>query len=349
MLICNSMPISISIKSSIAGILDSTGIIQRRMNKLSRNHFLILMYHRVIPKKDVASGIQAGMYVDPLSFEMHAEYLKKYFSIMPLSEINPDGKSSSVKSRKTPVCFLTFDDGWYDFFKYAFQILKAHQIPATVFLPTNYINTKNVFWTDRVSNIYNQRIDMPSVKRTRNSNDDPLAEKLESMDGSAQEKIEAAISILKKQDYDHVLNTLSRLEKRWEIKPIANNRSFLVWDEVREMADTGLISFGSHTNNHRMLTKLRDDEIYQELYLSKTKLISEKAVQTNFIPFSYPNGDHDDRVVNIVKEAGYHLAVTTEKGWNTCDTPRFRLNRVSIHQDVSSSREMFGCRITNLI
>ena len=349
MLSCNSMPISISVKSSFAEILYSAGVIERKIKKLSKDRFLILMYHRVIPKKEVEYGVQEGMYVDPLSFDMHIEFLKRYFSIMPLSAINPDAKGSSIKSNNTPVCFLTFDDGWYDFFKYAFQILKAHRIPATVFLPTSFINTNDVFWTDRVANIYNQLTNIPHMKKNHGANNDPLAEKLESIDGSIQEKIETAISILKKLDYDRVLCTISRLEKRWEIEPITNKRSFLNWDEAREMANSGLVSFGSHTNNHRILTKLRDDEIHQELFHSKTKLIAEKTVNNEFIPFSYPNGDHDDRVVNIVKEAGYHLAVTTKKGWNTYDTPRFRLNRVSIHQDISDSREMFGCRITNLI
>ena len=343
------MSISISIKSAVAISLDTIGIIKRRINHLSKEHYLILMYHRVIPRKEVEHGVQAGMYVDPLSFETHVEYLKNNFSIMPLSEIKPNAAGSSIKSNNIPVCILTFDDGWYDFYKYAFQILKAHRIPATVFLPTQYINTNNVFWTDRVSNLYHQIINIPHARHTLTSDNDRLAEKLESMGGSTQEKIEAAISILKKQNHDRVLNTLSQLEKRWEIKSINNKRSFLNWDEVREMADTGIISFGSHTNNHRMLTKLRDDEIYEELYRSKTKLITEKAVASNFIPFSYPNGDHDDRVVNIVKEAGYHIAVTTEKGWNTADTSRFRLKRVSIHQDISCSREMFGCRITSLM
>ena len=343
------MSISIFIKSAAARSLNSIGILTGRINKLSKEHYLILMYHRVIPKKEVEHGVQAGMYVDPFSFEMHIEYLKKYFSIIPLSETNPDAEGSSVKLKNIPECFLTFDDGWYDFYKYAFPILKIHRIPATVFLPTKYIDTNNVFWTDRVANLYHQNINIPFVKHTLTSDNGCLAEKIESMSGSTQEKTEAAISILKKQSHDRVLDTLSQLEKRWEIKPITHKRSFLNWDEVREMADTGLISFGSHTNNHRMLTKLSDVEIYEELYRSKTKLITEKAVATNFIPFSYPNGDHDDRVVNIVKEAGYHIAVTTEKGWNTADTSRFRLKRISIHQDISCSREMFGCRITNLM
>ena len=343
------MSISISIKSSVAKLLDSIGIIQRSIYKLSKKQFLILMYHRVIPKNEVEHEIQAGMYVDPLFFEMHVEYLNKYFLIMPLSEINLYAEDSSGRLKNTPVCFLTFDDGWYDFYKYAFQILKAHRIPATVFLPTKYINTDNVFWTDRIANLYHQIVNVSYARNIRNSGNDFLAEKLESIGGSTQEKIEAAISILKNQDYDRVLNTLSLLEERWEIKPITNKRSFLNWDEVREMADTRLIAFGSHTNNHRILTKLTGDEIYQELYLSKTKLLYEKVVGTDFIPFSYPNGDHDDRVVNIVKDAGYNVAVTTEKGWNTSNTSLFRLNRVAIHQDISCSREMFGCRITNLI
>jgi peptidoglycan/xylan/chitin deacetylase (PgdA/CDA1 family) len=99
------------------------------------------MYHRIIPEKEASPGLQAGMYVEPKTFEIHIEYLKKYFLIIPLSEtMNNSGKSFSLKSK--PNCILTFDDGWFDFYKYAYPILKAHDVHATVFLPTKFIGTK---------------------------------------------------------------------------------------------------------------------------------------------------------------------------------------------------------------
>ena len=128
----------------------------------------------------------------------------------------------------------------------------------------------------------------------------------------------------------------------------SHNGVFLQWEEVRKMAGSGLVTFGSHTDSHKILTSLNEEEIHEELIKSKETLISESAVHPSFIPFSYPNGNYDEKVVRMVKDAGYHIAVTTENGWNDSETPPFHLRRMAIHQDMSSTKEMFGCRITNI-
>jgi peptidoglycan/xylan/chitin deacetylase (PgdA/CDA1 family) len=100
------------------------------------------------------------------------------------------------------------------------------------------------------------------------------------------------------------------------------------------MAQSGLISFGSHTASHRILTTLTDKEIQDELMRSKETLIAEKAVDSSFVPFSYPNGNYNEKIVNMVREAGYSLAVTTDNGWNHRGFNPFTLRRVAIHQGI---------------
>jgi hypothetical protein len=51
----------------------------------------------------------------------------------------------------------------------------------------------------------------------------------------------------------------------------------------------------------------------------------------------------------MVREAGYHAAVSTGKGWNDGDASPFELKRVAIHQDMTASREMFGCRVVDIL
>jgi hypothetical protein len=50
-----------------------------------------------------------------------------------------------------------------------------------------------------------------------------------------------------------------------------------------------------------------------------------------------------------VQEVGYNIAVTTKNGWNTNKTGRFELKRIGIHQDMTSNKAMFACRIAGLI
>ena len=285
------------------------------------------------------------MYIEPETFNMHIDYLKKHFKIVPFSRLFSYISDRSMLS-KYPICVITFDDGWYDFYKNAYPILIAQKVPATVFLPTRFIGTCNRFWTDEVSNIFVQRNKYSENKRTKSTN--VIVNKLTTLTGSTNNIIESAISILKNHGDDEILNILTELKNVIGVEDSISKRAFLNWEEVGKMAESGLVTFGSHTNNHKMLTYLDDNDIYEELTQSKNKLISENIVSPSFIPFSYPNGNYDKRVVKLVEEAGYHVAVTTENGWNHISNHRCTLNRVGIHQDISSTIEMFGSRIAGI-
>ena len=115
------------------------------------------------------------------------------------------------------------------------------------------------------------------------------------------------------------------------------------------MGGSGLVSFGSHTHNHRILVHLEEGEAREELVLSKKILLREGVADPSFIPFCYPNGNTNPRIARMVREAGYHIAVSTGKGWNDGDASPFDLKRVAIHQDMTASREMFGCRLVDIL
>lgn len=337
----------IYIKSVLAKILGSFNITSIYISKKSISNYLILMYHRIIQNKETEPGIQEGMYVESETFKMHIWFLKQYFKIIPLSEIYLYKNNRSF-IKNYPICVITFDDGWYDFYKFAYPILVAQGIPATVFLPTKYIGTENRFWTDQVSNIFVQRNNQNIFLNKKTISKNIVINKLLSLEGKTNYKIESAISILKRYRVEEVMDILAELKNIWCIDEIISERAFLNWKEISKMAESGLITFGSHTNNHKILTYLNHDDIFQELIESKSRLLSEGVVNKSFIPFCYPNGNYDNVVIKIVEEAGYSVAVTTDRGWNNANTPRFTLKRVGIHQDISSTKELFGCRIANM-
>jgi len=344
------MSFSIQIKSLIAKILENSGSTKYIIDKCSSNKFLVLMYHRIIPHKEAKPGLQAGMYVEPETFEIHIEYLKKYFHIIPLSEtMNNSGKSFSLKSK--PNCILTFDDGWFDFYKYAYPILKANEVPATVFLPTKFIDTKDQFWTDALIQLYYGKKKGKRDSRMKSTSTDPIIDFLESSSGTLETRLERAIGMMKPLPLAEINRILADLSERWGIDPTPQGRDFLAWDEVREMYRSGLVSFGSHTATHRILTTLRDDEIDWELQESKDRLMAEGVVGPSFLPFAYPNGGYNDRIKDLLKKHGYSLAVTTKKGWarHSDKAKMFELARIGIHQDMTSTDAMFGCRIAKIL
>jgi peptidoglycan/xylan/chitin deacetylase (PgdA/CDA1 family) len=324
----------VKVKTCLARCLQSFGFVERIVLKKSKSSYLILMYHRVIPYNEVRQGIQAGMYVEPTTFEMHILYLKKYFNITSLHEIVLIEKPEIFINNDKPICVLTFDDGWYDFYKYAFPILKEHNVPATVFLPTGFINTKKTFWTDQLIDIIINNNDI-----NNNKSNMALSSVLNNIirrKGSIEKKIENAILQLKTYREDEIYEIITETKKNLVDTSDANDRAFLNWDEVGEMAKSGLIKFGSHSENHKILKNLNENEIFEELCKSRDRLLSESFTDPSFIPFCYPNGDYNERIVKIVKEVGYHVAVTTENGWNGRGESLYNLQRVAIHQDISS-------------
>lgn len=342
------MVTSIRIKSMIASFCDLIGVVTWKLRQFSNYNYVILMYHRVITRNEASGVVQPGMYVKPEIFERHMDFLQKHFYIVPISELISEHTRLSRDVYAKPLCALTFDDGWLDFYKYAFPILKAANVPATVLLPTDFIGTKDWFWTDRLGYLFFKRENRVSLSKFDQPSTIRLVNQLEELKGSRESRLEKAIAMLKGYCNDEIREALSELAVRWQLDPKPPDRAFLSWEEVREMAQSSPISFGSHTARHLILTNLTDNEIQDELARSRVKLLSENAVDESFIPFCYPNGNYNQKIAKMVKEAGYSLAVTTEKGWNTVGSNPFKLKRIPIHQDMTSSDAMFGCRITGI-
>ena len=87
----------------------------------------VFLYHQVNP---ISSS------VSPEIFEEHLKIIKKYnMETITISEYynNNINKNSML---------LTFDDGYYDNFKYVFPLLKKYNMKATIFLNTLYIMDK---------------------------------------------------------------------------------------------------------------------------------------------------------------------------------------------------------------
>jgi len=324
------------------------GLVGWKLRRIPSNYFLVLMYHRIISLNDVGKGIQAGMYVQAETFEDHIRFLKTSFSILSISELQSYTEKQSSISHDKPLCAITSDDGWHDFYTKAFPILKAHKVPATVFLPTDFIGTNDWFWTDRLGYLLFKRLNSNCSQNCNRGSGNAVVNKLVELKGSQESRLEEAIEILKEYRDDEINEILSELSDRWNLDQNPSGRSFLNWEEVREMAQSGLITFGSHTVTHKILTTLSDQEIHDELIKSRKRLIVEQVVDPSFIPFCYPNGNYNDKIAAMAKDTGYDLAVTTKKGWNNLESGPFTLRRIGIHQDMTSSDAMFGCRIAGI-
>lgn len=149
------------------------------------NALPVLKYHQVNDdNKDVVT-------IAPELFEKQLIVLKEmgYRSIFL-----PEFEDCLYNKKSIPerLIALTFDDGFYDNYKFAFPLLKKHDFVATIFLSTSFIK-----------------------ERSENKDQKVMPEAFKSA----------------------LLN--------------GNFSGFLNWEQVDEMAESGLIDFEPHTHFHR--------------------------------------------------------------------------------------------------
>ena len=114
-------------KNKMAYILIIIAILVILLLAFNKSAVPVFLYHQVNP---ISSN------VSPEIFEEHLKIIKKYnMKTITISEYynNNINKNSML---------LTFDDGYYDNFKYVFPLLKKYNMKATIFLNTLYIMDK---------------------------------------------------------------------------------------------------------------------------------------------------------------------------------------------------------------
>lgn len=78
---------------------------------------------------------------------------------------------------------------------------------------------------------------------------------------------------------------------------------FMTWDMLREMAKIPGIEIGSHALEHKPLSDIPEKEAWTSLVASKK--ILEENLGREIKAISYPSGSFNQKVIEMVREAGY--------------------------------------------
>lgn len=122
-----------------------------------------------------------------------------------------------------------------------------------------------------------------------------------------------------------------------------NGESFLSWEQIRELALSG-IEIGSHTCSHPRLPDLSPEEVTRELADSRAAILEHLGPV--HIPLSYPHGRTTESISRLAQSLGYSCAITTALGRNDRGADIFRLNRTTIASD--DELAMFAARVSGL-
>lgn len=115
---------------------------------------------------------------------------------------------------------------------------------------------------------------------------------------------------------------------------------YVTSSQVRELHAAGM-EIGSHTINHRDLSKMGENEQRQQLTESKQKL--EALIGQPVDSFCYPAGRYNQTTVQLAKEVGYTTSTTTKpgiaKGRDLTDSPH-ELRRIRVTDQTDILKEL---------
>lgn len=327
------------LKSTAASVASRAG--EHRLASPSAKLW-ILMYHRILPASDPRFALEEpGMIVTPETFAMHMREAQRHFDVIELSQWIKMKEQNLPLPRKA--CAITFDDGWADNYQYALPILQAEKLPATLFAVAEKIGTDFQFWPNIITALLFTPAALHSLQQHSIFGQifPQLAKPASFID---REYAAAYISQLKQFSDSAIFSALNDIAWRSLLETDLPN-ALMSWEQLIAMQQSGLVSIGSHTCNHkRLTTALTEEEMQHEIIQSK--IIIENRLSSAVDLFCFPNGDYSPRALELV-EQNYSAAVTTQKGivkTNTCS--KHELTRISIHEQVSNSKKLFGARLS---
>ena len=311
----------------VVGAMEGSGILPAARRRADPGRAVILRYHSV-SHFDATGRLyrSPSIAVTPDTFERQMRFLAAWYQVVPLSRL----VDCVLQGEAFPprAAAITFDDGYRDNFVHALPVLRSFGFQATVYVTTCAIGDGWRFWLSRVR--------ASILEASKNRID---LQELGQFDLSSEQDREDAVKHLTRR-----LKLLSSEEREAAIERLAaetgcivpvpgSDRWFMDWDELREMSASG-IDIGAHTYSHPILTRLSDGAADTEIRRSRDEL--EAGLGRPVHHFAYPNGggvvNHDTRIANLVRSAGFRSASTSVDGVLRLGADPFRLRRLGIAQ-----------------
>lgn len=289
-------------------------IVKDKLSHKNKTRIYILMYHRIINgEKSKISYCLKSLFVTKRDFESQVKYFSKKYSIISLDNILSYLKGKIKLPARSFV--ITIDDGYRDNYLNAYPILKKYNLPATIFLVTDYIGKNKVFWWDKIVFILkNNNLSQLCAKLDWYLYPKEILKKIHQLiqatgkrKDNLVERIVGNLTELKQFHREQIVKDLMK-KSNISLDLVQKLNPILTWTEIKKMK-SDLITFGSHTKSHPLLTQLGDNQLKEEIYNSKLEI--EKKLNKKILFFAYPYGESNKTIKKMVKRAGYLAAFST--------------------------------------
>jgi peptidoglycan/xylan/chitin deacetylase (PgdA/CDA1 family) len=314
----------------LSNVLNFSGITYL-LNKIGNRKTLILVYHRVL---DINSNFKYDKSLVSCSvqnFENQMNYLSEKYNVISLEKFLEYYKKNQNPPKNTVV--ITFDDGYKDNYTNAYPVLRNYDFPATIFLATDAVENKRLFWWDRISYM----VSKTKVKRFELNEIGKFSLISKDAKFNSLKFIQKNLKKLTDSERNKVIEKISKLLKVDCPFFESENNLFLSWNEIKKMQQNN-ISFGAHTKSHSILAKIPLKKANEEI--KDSKKIIEKRLGKKIKFFCCPNGyegDFNENIKKLVKKNGFDCAVSYIPGANSINSDLFELRRVFVRNDENIS------------
>lgn len=298
-----------SVRAPKAGL----GRLYRSARSAVGGNALVLTYHRVTrPDHDPQL-----LCVDPGFFDEQMAVLSNRF--MPMRASDLCGLVRHRRRIPPRTVVVTFDDGYYDLLTEVKPILLRHGVPAAAFISTAEIDSCRERWWDELQYLLlgnsgapdaDWNITVPARTHAQHRYLE-TCEKFRVMDAAGRNR------------------ELDALAAEFHVaRPSRDANRTLTSDEVRELADGGIVEIGAHTASHQMMSAVSPDGQRAEVVTGKRSL--DDILGRRVTLFSYPYGGRDalsPESRSIVREAGFSCAFANWFGLTFPWTDRYAIPR----------------------
>lgn len=225
---------------------------------------------------------------------------------------------------------ITFDDGFYDFYRHAVPALQEFGFPATLYLTTYYVDFQRPLFNLTVSYLLwktaapGRRLPDGSPLTTR-SEADALAARIteqadrEGLTGAQKDERARCLAGDLGIDYDALIK--SRVLQ------------LMSAEEVRKTAGSSLITFEAHTHRHR--TPVAAESMARELRDNQDRI--QQITGRRPVHFCYPSGVYRRDYFPLLEKEGFKSATSCVMRIATAEDHPYLLPRFLDHSGVTDA------------
>lgn len=288
-------------------------------------HAIVLMYHSVCPPGH-ERWIAPRNRISVELFERQLRRLAASGRMISVSQLADAAVDEPVPDGSVA---LTFDDGYLDTLTMAAPLLQKYQVPATLYLATQYVANAESQWADVLYSTFRHR-----------ERDKLTVELIGSFDLRKKDQREAALYELGRHLASATREQRTRLldEVRSQLgSPRCGTRLTLDFDDVRRLkAEYPMIQLGVHTADHLDLTAMDTDGALAEVRRSMDDFRTELGCGAEH--FSYPYGRWTPESQRRMSATGLRTAMTGQGIVSLDHLDPFDLRRLEAPESISLFR-----------